>query len=213
MEEIPDFNIFMMCNKLNASALSDLPEGFYIRNCRKNELEIWKAMPFDDEKLAKEHYIFMTDYFNDVYASKGDLFFKKCLFVCNKNDIPIATCFVWKAYGLINTVHWFKVIKSYEGKGIGRALLSIIMQGLSKDEYPIYLHTQPASYKAIKLYSDFGFDLISSKELIGIRENQLEGSLPILKKYMPIEEFNKLRISEAPQSLIETLKPIKTNQF
>lgn len=84
-------------------------------------------MPFDDMKSAKEYNGFMTEYFNDVYGSKEDLFFQKCLFVCDKNDTPIGTCFAWKAYEKISTIHWFKVRKNYEGSGIGRALLSIVM--------------------------------------------------------------------------------------
>jgi hypothetical protein len=43
-EEIPDLNLFMMCEKLNEKAISELPNGYHIRNCRKTELDIWKAM-------------------------------------------------------------------------------------------------------------------------------------------------------------------------
>ena len=39
-QEIPDLNIFMICNKLNKNALSDLPCEYHIRNCRPDELEL-----------------------------------------------------------------------------------------------------------------------------------------------------------------------------
>jgi GNAT superfamily N-acetyltransferase len=81
-------------------------------------------MPFDDADLAKEYDEFMSDYFTTTYGGKAELFFTKTLVVCNQQDRPIATCLIWKAYNELNTIQWFKVLKEYEGQGIGRALLS-----------------------------------------------------------------------------------------
>ena len=75
-KEIPDKNLFMMCKKLNTSALAELQDGYYVRTCRRDELDIWKKMPFDDEKTAEQYSDFMTKYFNDVYASKKIYFLK-----------------------------------------------------------------------------------------------------------------------------------------
>ena len=75
-----------MCKALNSNAISELSDEYHVRTCRRDELDIWKEMPFDDMKSAKEYNGFMTEYFNDVYGSKEDLFFQKCLFVCDKND-------------------------------------------------------------------------------------------------------------------------------
>ena len=209
---IPDINLFMMCERLDSNALSELSADYHIRNCRKDELDIWKEMPFDDPMEAKEYGGFMADYFSTVYAAKGDLFYEKCLFVCDNNDSPIATAFIWKAYEKINTVHWVKVLKEYEGKGIGRALLSILMKDLKEEDYPVYLHTQPSSYRAIKLYSDFGFSLLSDP-YIGPRKNDLEECRQILKRCMPDEYFNRLQISEAPTYFLKVLEKAKEDQF
>lgn len=211
-KEIPDRNLFMMCKELNAGALSDLPAEYSVRTCRRDELDIWKRMHFDDPKAADENHGFMTKFFHDVYGGKEDLFFKLCLFVCDKNNIPIATCFAWKSYGKVSTVHWFKVLKNHEGLGIGRALLSIVMKGISEKEYPVYLHTQPSSYRAIKLYSDFGFTLLSDP-VIGYRQNHLEECLPILKEYMPRKNFEKLRVSAAPEDFLAAARSSEINQF
>ena len=89
-KDIPDYNIFMICEKLNKEAFrKDLPKGYYIRNCRKDEYDIWKKFPFNDEKLAKEYNAFMEDYFDKHYKSKEDLFFKTCKFICDEEDTPI----------------------------------------------------------------------------------------------------------------------------
>jgi len=152
-DEIPDKNIFMICRSLNHNALCKLSSTYHLRNCRKDELDIWKDMPFDDPLEAIEYRSFMNDFFASVYANEGDLFFDKCLFVCDNNDMPIATGFMWKAYGEFSTLHSIKVVNGYKNQGIGRALLSIIIKVLKKKDYPVYLHTQPASDRAIKLYS------------------------------------------------------------
>ena len=57
----------MMCKALNSNAISELSDEYHVRTCRRDELDIWKEMPFDDVKSAKEYNGFMTEYFNDVY--------------------------------------------------------------------------------------------------------------------------------------------------
>ena len=211
-EEIPDANIFMMCESLNRNSLTELPPSYSIRSCRSDELDIWKMMPFDDADLAKEYEGFMSDYFTKTYGGKEELFFAKTLFVCDWQNKSIATCLIWKAYDEFNTIQWFKVLKEYEGQGIGRALLSIIMQGLEIRDYPVYLHTQPSSFRAIKLYSDFGFSLLSGNNF-GARKNDLDECLPILEEFMPKEYFQKLRIINAPKEFEDMVNKYDTNQF
>ncbi|MEZ4621687.1 MAG: GNAT family N-acetyltransferase [Caldilineaceae bacterium] len=107
---------------------------------------LWKAMPFDDDYTA-EQAAYMDEFFRRTYAAQEETFFDRTLVVCDPNDQIVGTCFLWQAYGLFNTLHWFKVIKAYEGRGIGRALLSILFQDVTDADLPIYLHTQPESYR------------------------------------------------------------------
>lgn len=209
---IPDLNLFMMCPILNPAALSDLPEEYHIRTCRKKELELWKGIHFDNPDDAQAYQAYMTDFFANVYAPKGDLFYKKCLFICDRLDTPIGTGFIWQAYDEFNTIHWLKVVKAYEGKGIGRGLMSVLMRDLEAKDYPVYLHTQPGSFRAIKLYSDFGFKLLADP-IIGSRKNDLEECLPILENLMPATAYKSLQITNAPATFISRLKNEKINAF
>ena len=214
MEEknIPDLNIFMMCEKLNENALKEIPNGFHIRTCRKDELQIWKEFPFDNEEDKKQYLEYMTEYFNSVYEPYGDLFYNLCLFICDENDKPIATCFAWKAYDNFYTIHWLKVLKGYEGKGLGRAILSEVMKQIPNNEYPIYLHTQPGSFRAIKLYSDFGFSILTD-EYIGDRKNQFEESIPYLEYFMGTDNFKKLTFKKSDGKFSEMASTYKRHQF
>lgn len=211
-DQISDKNLFMMCRKLNHQALSDLPTGYHIRNCTEQEIDLWKGIHFDDRDTARQYYDFMTGFFNNVYASKASQFFRQCLFVCDSYDNPVGTCFVWKAYNKINTIHWYKVLKDYEGQGIGRALLSEVIKDLPVDAYPVYLHTQPSSFRAIKLYSDFGFCLLADP-VIGNRKNDLYECLPWLEDQMYPEQYKNLKICRAPHEFLKIVASASSEEF
>jgi GNAT superfamily N-acetyltransferase len=206
--QIPHLNLFMMCTSANTNAFRDLPDSYHFRTCRPSELDTWKYLSIKDP----QHFDYMTEYYNLVYATNADLFFEKCLFACDKDDIPIGTCFIWKAYNQINTLHWFRVLPSHEGKGVGRALLTELMKNLTSDDYPVYLHTHPTGYRAIRLYSDFGFQLLSDP-MIGYRKNELDDSMPFLEEYMPRQFYDKLKITSAPDELIEASLLTEYEQF
>lgn len=212
LEQLPNPNIFMLCEQVNEAAYREMPECYTIRLCRPDELDIWKSMPFDDEQTANQDLGYMDDYFNAVYAPKGNLFFNKCLFVVDKNDTPIGTCFAWKSYDTITTVAWYKVKNKYEGKGIGRALLTAVMRSLLPSDCPVLLHTQPSSDRAIKLYSDFGFKLLTDTK-VGKRVNHINDCLPILKATMPKEDFDNFKFITAPESLLDFLSTQTLDEF
>lgn len=212
LEQLPNPNIFMICEQVNVTAYREMPEGYRIRLCCPNELQIWKLMPFDDEQMAGQYLGFMDDFFKAVYAPKGNLFFEKYLFVVDENDTPVGTCFSWKAYDVITTMGWYKVKKEYEGKGIGRALLTEVVRSLSPSDYPMLLHTQPDSNRAIKLYSDFGFKLLTDAK-VGTRDNHTYDCLPVLKSIMPKKDFDNLKFATAPKPLLDFLVTQDLDEF
>ena len=107
-----------------------------------------------------------------------------------------------------NTIGWFRVLSEYEGQGLGRAILSEILKDA---QYPIYLHTQPTSARAIKLYSDFGFKLITNQ--VGYRNNDLTESLPYLQKILPEDDYKKLQFTEANDELIKAALSSDISEF
>jgi len=212
---IPSKDLFMMCEKLDPSALRELPEGFHFRLCRPDELETWKEMLLDFPHTPETHNEYMqimTAYYDNVYAKKSDLFYRKCLFVCNEDDTPVGRGFIWKAYDKINTMHWYKVLKEYENRGLGRAILTAIMKDLAEEDYPVFLHTHPSSFRAIKLYSDFGFCFISDP-VVGQRNNDLVECLPILERFMPKSDYERLKVVKAPQYFLDAAASSSVEEF
>jgi len=203
-ETIGNYNLFMVCETPDAGAFRGLPGGYLFRLCGRGELEAWKRI------VVKEQYVsFVSEFYNKVYSKEEDAFFRRCTFVCETGGAPVASCFLWRAYGTIDTVAWFRVLPAHEGKGLGRALLSEI---LKTADCPVYLHTQPTSICAIKLYSDFGFKLITNP-VIGYRKNDLAKSLPYMKKAMPEADYAKLQFAEVDDTLHKAALSSETVEF
>lgn len=210
--KIPDGNLFMACRQLEGAAFSALPEGYSLRPPRREELPLWMDIHFDSPEEARANRPYMERYYAQVYAPQGDLFFRQCRFLCAPDGEVAGTCFVWKAYGRVSTVHWFKVKREHEGRGLGRALLSAVLAPLGEEDLPVCLHTQPGSFRAIKLYSDFGFRLLTDPA-IGSRRNDLEESLPFLQEVMPPEAFRRLQFAEAPPVLLQAAASSPASEF
>lgn len=199
--EIPDLNIFMQAQSIDRSAFAPLPDGYRIRSLREDELDIWKGIPFDTDELKCEYHGYMSKYFERVYAPQRELFFERCKVVVDERDRIVGTGFLWKLRGKIDTLHWIKVDRRCEGLGIGRALLSELLRGTTG---AVWLHTQPSSFRAIKLYANFGFDIIES-DAVGCRTNHYREALPILRELMGEERFAALRFCAPDAALLDAV--------
>lgn len=86
------------------------------------------------------------------------------------------------------------------------------MKRIPESDYPVYLHTQPSSYRAIKLYTDFGFALLTDP-IIGYRQNHLDMCLPFLKTHLCQEDFGQLKFEKAPEEFLQAVKSSPIHQF
>lgn len=136
-------------------------------------------------------------------------FFERCKVVVDERDRIVGTGFLWKLRGKINTLHWIKVDRRCEGHGIGRALLSELLSGA---DGAVWLHTQPSSFRAIKLYADFGFEVIESDE-VGCRANHYREALPILREFMGDERFAVLRFCAPDAALLDAVEGETASEF
>ena len=210
--EIPDRNLFMMCTCPNTAAFTDAPAGYHIRPIREDELDFWYSVHFDCEiGDITPHIAYMKDYFRRVYAPQKEEFFRRCLVICAEDDLPLGTCFAWKVYDSHWTIHWYKVSKPQEGKGLGRALFSAVLKPLPADGYPVYLHTQPSSFRAIHLYTDFGFSLLTDP-VVGHRDNHLDECRPILAHFMG-DKYDALTYACSDGSLHRAAMTVEDNRF
>ena len=206
--DIPELNLFMKCSCLQEEAFGKLPEGYAVRLCRRDELEIWKVLALEEPQYVD----YLTEYFDAVYADKADEFFERCLFVCDPQGKPVGTCFLWKAYGKIETIHWLHVLPEYEGLSLGRALLTEVLQRAKAEDFPIYLHTHPHCLRAVHLYNEFGFQLVTDP-VVGYRSNDWEEAMKYLKLYMPEKYVEKLQFVRADEEFLQAARSSEQSEF
>ena len=198
-KEVLEGDLFMQCDVPNTSKFRLLPKGFSIRPCKRSELIIWKTI------FAQGEYMdFVNDYYDKVYKPYEEIFFRRCMFVVDKDGKPVATSGIWKSYGRINTILGFFVLPEYQRIGIGRGLLSEVIKNAN---YPVYVHSHPIATTAIKLYSDLGFKFITDP-VVGYRKNILQESLSYLKEILP-----NLQTVKANPDLLEATLLNKIAEF
>ncbi len=86
---------------------------------------------------------------------------ESCCFILEDRDATaIGTATAWYGYFAgqeRGRVHWVGIIPAYQGKGLSKSLLSVVMARLAHDHRTAYLTTRTTNYRAINLYLSFGF--------------------------------------------------------
>lgn len=88
---------------------------------------------------------------------------KNVRFLLNENKDVIGSCIAWQnkwQNSIVSSLHWLIVDQKYHGMGFGKALCCEVMNLFAEQQrLPVYIHTQPWSWKAIFLYLQFSFKL------------------------------------------------------
>jgi GNAT superfamily N-acetyltransferase len=210
-KHVTELDLFMICREVNHAADRELPTGYTIRACREDEYEVWRDIQ-SDPAARDIYYPMLDEYFANVYAPRGKLFYDVCRLVISPVGKAVASCFIWRAYGKFTTLHWLKTLPELEGLGIGRALIASVLSEVAAGDMPIYLHTHPGCLRAIKLYSDFGFKLATNAK-VGARENGLLTALPYFKENMPEAAYAGLRFDVIDGEFVRAVEGEEINQF
>jgi len=202
-----DFKSVIMkieCDEIKNIASPILPDGISIRFFTAGDEEHWarieaSVLEFDSVGEAR-------DYFEKSYLPHKESLQKRCIFVLNKEKLPIATANSWFAdseLGYQATLHWVATCPEYQGLGIGKAIVQqalINFQTLEPNK-PVWLHTQTWSHAAIKLYHHLGFNLMKSGKLANnntrngipkIYQNDFYEAIQVLKEVVDSEQLEKL---------------------
>ena len=205
MEKIPEGNLFMWCRTPAADAFAPLPDGFVYRSFSPALLEDWIFLQMCGSAEEREY---LLDYYHRIYEPFADRFRERWHLLYD-GETPVASCTLWEAYPGYETIHWLKVHPLYEGRGLGRAILT---KTLEKHSGEVFLHTQPASFRAIKLYTDFGFSLLTDP-VVGTRENHLTDVLPVLSRVMTPDAYGKLRFAQCPKGFLKAAASVPESRF
>ena len=138
---------------------SPLPEGFELRTFHDGDIDLWtdieaSVREFPDQVKARDH-------FEQEFGARLGEVKERCLFLEDASGNGVATAMAWhnpayygKDYGRI---HWVAVRPEFQGKGLGKVVLSAALERLGWGRERAYLTTQTTSWVAIHMYLNFGF--------------------------------------------------------
>ena len=193
---IPFYNTILKCSNYRHNEVV-LPDGYSIVSYRPGLEKEWARMEFaigDFGSLEEAELYFAETYLQNPYM------FSRILFAVDKDNNVAGSCIAWqdpKGESKASSLHWLVVDEKYQGIGLGRALSTAVMNIYAEHEaLPVYIHTQPWSWKAILLYLSLGFKL-QKTDTFSHYENEYDKAITELKKVVSEEQYElMLQLSE-----------------
>ena len=191
---IPFYNTLMKCSDLRKYDVK-LPEGFSIVSYQDGYETEWAKLEYaiGDFSSVQE----AENYFIGTYLQNPELF-SNILFVLNRNHEIVGSCIAWqdmRGKSRVSSLHWLVVKDQYQGIGLGKALCCAVMNIYAEhNAFPVYIHTEPWSWKAILLYLSLGFKL-QKTDTFSHYENEYGKAMAELRKIVSEEQYELLKQS------------------
>jgi ribosomal protein S18 acetylase RimI-like enzyme len=191
-KSIPYRDIIMRADRVSSDFSLRLPENVSIKTYDTGDEKEWAAIEtsvgeFDCVIKAEER--FAKDFLGIPSEAR-----RRCFFALSPQGEYAGTCSAWfERTGKNETglLHWFAVRPEYQGMGIGTALLKRVMQFfVEENTFPVYLHTQTWSHKAIRLYVKAGFCILKDAAFYK-NGNDYEQAVTILRSVVPADMLQK----------------------
>ena len=157
---IPHIGVLMTCQTPDGYPRCPLPKGYELRSYEPGMEQDWallqtsvEHMDSVEEALARFH----AEYDSDMETLKN-----RSAFVYGPDGKLAASAILW--YGShfgrkLARIHWVAVAPEEQGKGLCKALMTVLMDMYHKFNLAggLYLTSQTWSYKALNIYRQFGF--------------------------------------------------------
>ena len=189
---IPFYNLILRCDEITPEAAL-LPQGFSLRTYRPGDERHWAELEygigdFDSREEAAR-------YFAENYLPHEAELHRRCWFVFSADGTPAGSCMAWRdprGEETAASLHWLVVAARFRERGIGRTLAQTALNFYAaQGEIPVYIHTQPWSWKAVLLYGSLGFQ-IRKTDSFARYENQFSQSMETLAQVLPEELFQRI---------------------
>ena len=177
---------FYMHRRAGAKIASyPLPKGYRYTFYEAGDEHDWArietaVLEFDSEFAALLR-------FEQEYMPYPDDLARRCIFIANSKGEKVATSIAWWRYIKSERrpwLHWVAVDPAYQGLGLGKAIISRIVELMVELEGDVdfYLSTQTWSYKAVDIYKNNGFKPTPEKILYIDSSRNYRKALKILKE-------------------------------
>ncbi len=189
---IPFYNTILRCDNYQCKDVV-LPKGFSIVPYKSGYEKAWAKLEYsigDFESLEEAE-----SYFISTYLQNRSLL-NNILFLLNEDNLIVGSCIAWqdrRKESIVSSLHWLVVDEEYHGRGLGKALCYATMNIFKEQKnLPVYIHTQPWSWKAIFLYLSIGFKL-QKTDMFSHYENEYHKAMTALKRVVTSKQFELLQ--------------------
>ena len=182
-KSLPYIDIIMKRTAGSFVPLRPLPEGYRFAMYAAGDERDWARIEtsvaeFDSETQALE-------YFSKEFLPHPNELPRRCTFIETDGGEKVATATAWfgENFGArVPLVHWVAVTPGHQGKGLGKPLVSNLinlMRELEGDT-DFYLHTQTWSHKALFIYEWAGFRMVSETGALGCANRDYDRAVEII---------------------------------
>ena len=189
---IPFYNTILRCDHYQHREVV-LPYGFSIVSYEKGFEKGWAELEYaigDFDSLDEAEHYFVETYL------QNQALFSNILFLLSPDKSVVGSCIAWqdkRKESIVSSLHWLVVDEEYQGRGLGKALCYATMNRFKEQgNFPVYVHTQPWSWKAIFLYLSIGFKL-QKTDTFSHYENEYYKAMTALKQVITSKQFQLLQ--------------------
>lgn len=186
---IPFCNTILKCSNYKHQEVR-LPKGYSIAGYKKGYEKAWAELEFsagDFHSLEEAE-----EYFSTSYMQNKEMLLKNVRFLLDENKTVVGSCIAWRDRRhdtFVPSLHWLIVDQSCQGRGLGKALCVEVMNIFEEQGmFPVYIHTQPWSWKAVLLYISLGFKL-QQTDTFSDYTNEYHKAMEALKSVVNEEQF------------------------
>jgi phosphoribosyl-ATP pyrophosphohydrolase/phosphoribosyl-AMP cyclohydrolase len=113
----------------------------------------------------------------------------------------------------VRSLHWLAVDEAHQRQGIGRALVQSALKLMRRENNaaPVYLHTQPWSWKAILLYIRLGFRL-QRKDSFAAYVNEYNQAMAALRPLLDEKRYALLEANSSREAADFDPSALKWNE-
>jgi GNAT superfamily N-acetyltransferase len=159
-KNVPYIGVLMICPDPAQYPRVDLPPSYTFYRYEPGLEQAWGRLQVDSgqsDSQEKAEALFTREFLADPAAAA-----QRCFFVLGPDHQVVGTASLWFGdhFGTRQErVHWVTVAAAEQGRGIAKALLTRLFDCYHElgCTGQIYLTTQTWSYRAINLYTRFGF--------------------------------------------------------
>ena len=210
---IPYYNMILRCDRVLPMEIS-LPDGYAIRGYQPGDEDAWAELAwmcgdFDVPEAARQ-------YFTEKYLQDASLAAERVFFLTAPDGSIAGSVICWEddRRGMpVMSLHWLFVREDEQGKGLGEALCRHALRIFRRidNSRPVYIHTQPWSWKAVLLYVKLGFKL-QPEDTFAAYENQCEQAMQTLQGVLTQEQYDNLCRNTAPAAMRGSIDAVRYDE-